>query len=129
METYMRVLSGLDQAMVHEKTAKILEETGVRVETDLGRDYLKKAGAEIDENTKVVPGHGPISNKAQLQTYVSMLTAVRDNVSRLMQKGNTMEEVIAAKPTRAFDEKWGKGFLPPDQFVKLVYMDLSPKLP
>ena len=53
METYMRVLSGLDQAMVHEKTAKILEETGVRVETDLGRDYLKKAGAEIDENTKI----------------------------------------------------------------------------
>ena len=53
METYMRVLSGLDRAMVHEKTVKILEETGVRVETDLGRDYLKKAGAEIDENTKI----------------------------------------------------------------------------
>ncbi len=83
----------------------------------------------IDENTKVVPGHGPISNKGQLQEYVSMLTAIRKNVSRLMQKGHTMEEVIAAKPTRAFDEKWGKGFLPPDQFAKLVYMDLSPKLP
>ena len=53
METYMRVLSGLDRAMVHEKTVKILKETGVRVETDLGRDYLKKAGAEIDENTKI----------------------------------------------------------------------------
>jgi len=53
METYMRVLSGLDRAMVHEKTIKILEETGVRVETDLGRDYLKKAGAEVDENTKI----------------------------------------------------------------------------
>ena len=83
----------------------------------------------IDENTKVVPGHGPLSNKAQLQEYVSMLTAIRDNVSRLMQKGNTMEEVVVAKPTLAFDEKWGKGFLPPDQFAKLVYMDLSPKLP
>jgi glyoxylase-like metal-dependent hydrolase (beta-lactamase superfamily II) len=83
----------------------------------------------IDENTKVVPGHGPLSNKAKLQTYVSMLTAVRDNVSRLMQEGKTMEEVIAAKPTRAFDEKWGKGFLPPDKFTSLVYMDLSPELP
>jgi hypothetical protein len=58
-----------------------------------------------------------------------MLTAVRDNVSRLMQEGHTMEEVVAAKPTRAFDKKWGKGFLPPDQFAKLVYMDLSPELP
>jgi glyoxylase-like metal-dependent hydrolase (beta-lactamase superfamily II) len=83
----------------------------------------------IDEKTKVVPGHGPLSNKAQLQTYVSMLTAIRDNISRFMQKGKTMEEVIAAKPTRAFDEKWGKGFLSPDQFTKIVYMDLSPKLP
>jgi cyclase len=83
----------------------------------------------IDENTKVVPGHGPVSNKARLQKYVSMLTTIRDNVSRLMQEGNTMDKVIATKPTRAFDEKWGKGFLPPDQFAKLVYMDLSPKLP
>jgi hypothetical protein len=40
-----------------------------------------------------------------------------------------MEEVVAAKPTRAFDAKWGKGFLPPDRFAKLVYMDLSPDLP
>jgi len=83
----------------------------------------------IDENTKVVPGHGPLSNKGHLQEYVSMLTAIRKNVSRLLQNGHTMEEVVAAKPTRAFDEKWGKGFLPPDQFAKLVYMDLSPKLP
>jgi glyoxylase-like metal-dependent hydrolase (beta-lactamase superfamily II) len=83
----------------------------------------------IDENTKVVPGHGPVSNKAKLQEYVSMLSSIRDHVSRLMQEGKTMEEVIAAKPTRAFDEKWGKGFLPPDKFAGLVYMDLSPELP
>jgi len=54
METYMSVLSGLDREMVHEKTVKILKETGVRVETDLGREYLRKAGAEVDENTKIV---------------------------------------------------------------------------
>ncbi len=83
----------------------------------------------IDEKTKVVPGHGPLSNKAKLQKYVSMLTTIRDNVNRLMQEKKTMEEVIAAKPTKAFDEKWGKGFLPPDKFAGLVYMDLSPKLP
>jgi len=83
----------------------------------------------IDDNTKVVPGHGPLSNKAQLQKYVSMLTTIRDNVSRLMQEGNPMEKVVAAKPTQAFDEKWGNGFLSPDKFAELVYMDLSPKLP
>jgi len=54
METYMRVLSGLDRELVHEKTIKILEETGVRVETELGRKYLREAGALVDENTKIV---------------------------------------------------------------------------
>lgn len=83
----------------------------------------------IDSNTKVVLGHGPISDKARLRQYVSMLTTIRDNVSRLMKEGKTMEEVVAAKPTRKFDEKWGHGFLPPDQFAKLAYMDLSPDLP
>lgn len=83
----------------------------------------------IDANTKVVPGHGPVSNKAQLEKYVLMLTTIRNNVRRLMHQGHTLEEVIAAKPTRAFDSKWGQGFLPPDQFARLVYMDLSPKLP
>ncbi|MFH1983550.1 MAG: MBL fold metallo-hydrolase [Pseudomonadota bacterium] len=83
----------------------------------------------IDDKTKVVPGHGPLSDKTRLQQYVSMLTAIRDEVGRLMQNGATMEAVIAAKPTQAYDEKWGKGFLPPDQFTKLVYMDLSPALP
>ena len=54
METYLRVLSGLDREMVHEKTIKILEETGIRVETELGRKYLKEAGALVDESTRIV---------------------------------------------------------------------------
>ena len=83
----------------------------------------------INEQTLVVPGHGPLSNKAQLEEYLSMLTAIRDNVSRLVQEGKTKEEAVAAKPTHAFDKKWGKGFLAPDQFAELVYIDLSPNLP
>ena len=54
METYLRVLSDADRDRVHESTIKILVETGVKVETDLGRAYLKEAGAEVNENTKIV---------------------------------------------------------------------------
>ncbi len=54
METYFRVLSDADRDRVHEGTVKILAETGVRVETALGREYLKKAGAEVNEDTKIV---------------------------------------------------------------------------
>ncbi len=90
---------------------------------------IKQILTMINENTKVVPGHGPLSTKAELQNYVSMLTTVRDKVSRLIEKGRKIEEVVAEKPTQAFDETWGKGFLPPDQFARLVYMDLSPEMP
>ncbi|MFC1996393.1 trimethylamine methyltransferase family protein [Chloroflexota bacterium] len=54
METYLSVLSEDEKARVHERTMKILAETGVRVETAKGRQYLKDAGAEVDENTKIV---------------------------------------------------------------------------
>jgi glyoxylase-like metal-dependent hydrolase (beta-lactamase superfamily II) len=83
----------------------------------------------MDESTKVVPGHGPLSNVTKLREYVSMLTEIRDKVNRLIKQGKTMEEVVAAKPTRAFDDKWGEGLLPPDRFAALVYMDLSPDMP
>lgn len=54
METNLRVLSDADRDQVHEKTIKILAETGIKVETDLGRDYLKKAGADVSDNSKIV---------------------------------------------------------------------------
>ena len=54
METLLQVLSEDEKAQVHERTLKILAETGVRVETAKGRQYLKDAGAEVDENTKIV---------------------------------------------------------------------------
>lgn len=54
METYLRVLSEDEQADVHERTLNILEDTGVRVNTAMGREYLKAAGAQVDENTKIV---------------------------------------------------------------------------
>ncbi len=81
----------------------------------------------LDENTKIIPGHGPLSNKAELTTYLEILTTVRDRISQLIQEGKTQEEVVAAKPTADLDETWGKGFLSPEQFVGLVYLDLSRK--
>jgi trimethylamine--corrinoid protein Co-methyltransferase len=53
LETYLRILSEDEKAGVHERTLKILTETGVRVETDKGRQILKGAGADIDESTKI----------------------------------------------------------------------------
>ncbi len=78
-----------------------------------------------DASTKVIPGHGPSGNKADLKAFRDMLTASRDAVATLVKAGKTLDEVKAAKPTAALDEKWGKGFLKPEVWVSIVYADLS----
>ncbi|MFQ5965209.1 MAG: MBL fold metallo-hydrolase [Candidatus Scalinduaceae bacterium] len=78
----------------------------------------------INDDTKVIPGHGPLSNKAELTGYIDMLISLRDKVSKHISEGKTLKEIQASKPTQGFDEKWGHGFLTPDQFVQILYKDL-----
>lgn len=74
------------------------------------------------EKTIVIPGHGhPVSNRAELKEYRDMLVAIRDNVSNLKRRERSLEAVIAAKPTAAYDAKWGQFVITPDLFTKLVY--------
>ncbi len=54
METLLRVLSEDEKTQVHERSLKILAQTGVKVDTSKGRQYLKDAVAEVDENSKIV---------------------------------------------------------------------------
>ena len=75
----------------------------------------------IDDNTKVIPGHGPLGNKADLKAYRDMLATVHGRMTELIKKGKNMDEIVAAKPTADYDAKWGGGFLKPDPWVKIVY--------
>ena len=81
----------------------------------------------LNDDAKIIPGHGPLANKAMLQAYAQMLEALRDKVTALVNAGKTLEEVVAAKPTQEFDAQWGNGFLKPDDFARLLYMDLARK--
>jgi cyclase len=87
------------------------------------------AGADLglklaDSTTKIVPGHGPVADKAALTKYRDMLVTVRDRVQKLKTSGRKLEEAIAAKPTADLDETWGKGFMQPGNFVTIVYNTL-----
>ena len=77
-----------------------------------------------DRGTKIVPGHGPLADRAALTTYHDMLVTVRDRVQKLKTSGRTLEDALTAKPTKDLDEVWGKGFMPPDNFVTIVYSTL-----
>ena len=80
--------------------------------------------AQTDEQTKIVPGHGPVAARADLQDYRDMLVQVRQRIKVLITAGKTMDEAVAAAPTKDFDAKWGSGYLTPDVFTKIVFSSL-----
>jgi glyoxylase-like metal-dependent hydrolase (beta-lactamase superfamily II) len=83
-----------------------------------------KAVARTTEHTIVIPGHGPVGTRAQLIEFRDMLVTVRNNVSAPKQQGKSLDEIVAAKPTAAFDVKWGNFVFNGDQFTKMVYAGL-----
>jgi glyoxylase-like metal-dependent hydrolase (beta-lactamase superfamily II) len=78
-----------------------------------------------NSETKLIPGHGPLSTWAELEEYHGMLVAIRDRVRGALARGQTLEQVVAAHPTREFDETWGKGFIGPESFARTVYRSLA----
>jgi glyoxylase-like metal-dependent hydrolase (beta-lactamase superfamily II) len=78
--------------------------------------------AKATERTIVIPGHGtPVSNRNELKEFRDMLAAIRDNVARLKKQERSLDAVVAARPTAAFDAKWGQYVVTPALFTKLVY--------
>lgn len=77
------------------------------------------------DKTLVVPGHGPIGKKANLVEYRDMLVNIERSVAGLKKKGMSLQEVIAAKPTRSYDDKWGNFVIGPDFFTSLVYKGVA----
>ena len=78
--------------------------------------------AATTDDTIIIPGHGrPVSNKTELQEFRDMLAAIRDNVATLKRQGRSRDETVAAKPTAAFDAKWGQFVIDPGFFTRLVY--------
>jgi glyoxylase-like metal-dependent hydrolase (beta-lactamase superfamily II) len=84
----------------------------------------EKTLAVADNNTKMIPGHGPLGSKSDFQKYRDMLAAVRDKVVALKASGASEEEAIAKKPTAEFDAALAKGFMNADTFVGIVYRTL-----
>src|SRR5215475_5523740 len=77
--------------------------------------------SRVNDKTIVIPGHGPIGDKAQLIEFRDMLTTVREKVATLKKQGKSRDEVVAAKPTANYDAKWGGFVINGDFFTRLVY--------
>jgi glyoxylase-like metal-dependent hydrolase (beta-lactamase superfamily II) len=125
-------------AIVHFKTSNILHMGDLYfnklypfIDTSSGGSVegviaaVDRALAMANDSTKIIPGHGPLSTKAELAAYRAMLAAIAPRIKQLVKDGKTLDQAIAAKPTAEFDAVWGKGFVPPARFVEMLYNDFK----
>lgn len=80
--------------------------------------------ALCNDKTKIIPGHGDMTDRTGLAGYHKMLTTTYATVGRLVDDGKTLEQIQAVKPTAEFDAEFA-GFVSGDAFVGLLYRDLT----
>ena len=78
-----------------------------------------------DESTRIIPGHGPLGMTEDLKNYRDYLVQASANVQELIDKEMTLEQIIAAEPTKEWDEELGKTWITPAQFVTFIYSSLE----
>lgn len=88
-------------------------------------DAVQKGLGLCTAGTQVIPGHGPLTNCAGLESYGQMVADAAGKIQNLIDQGMTLEQVIAARPTAATDEELGKGFIKPEQFVMFIHQSLT----
>jgi len=89
---------------------------------------IEAARLNVEKTTKktiVVPGHGDIGNNGQLVAFHEMLVSIREKVAKLKKEGKSLKEIIATKPTAAYDAKWGGFVISGSVFTGLVYKGLK----
>jgi hypothetical protein len=74
----------------------------------------------VNDQTRILPGTGPIQSRADLAALNQMCSTMRDRLLKLLKMGVGPQEMVAAKPTQEFDAKYGN----PDQFILNAYRGL-----
>ncbi len=77
-----------------------------------------------NDDTKIIPGHGPLSTPADLKKYRDVLMKIRAKVIIMVREDKTLEEVMAANPTEGYED-WGTGFINSERLITIMYNDLS----
>jgi glyoxylase-like metal-dependent hydrolase (beta-lactamase superfamily II) len=76
------------------------------------------------DRTRIIPGHGPLASKSDLEGYRKMLATVAARIREGVRAGRSLEEVVASRPTAEFDAAWGRG-MQPNRFVEMVYRNIA----
>jgi glyoxylase-like metal-dependent hydrolase (beta-lactamase superfamily II) len=85
----------------------------------------KRILALADDQTKIIPGHGVLATREDLQASVDMLEDARDRVQALVDAGKSMDEVIAENPLADYDADWSWGFITTERMTQQLYRALT----
>ena len=85
----------------------------------------EKVLGKIDDETKIIPGHGPLATKADLQKTVDMLKDVRARVQAMIDEGLSEDEIVAADPLADLNSLWGQGFINGERMTRTAYRSLT----
>ncbi len=77
--------------------------------------------ALADDATKIIPGHGPLADKTQLESYGKMLATALQRLTKLKAEGKTVAEAVAAQPLADLEEIWGDGIFKGERWIVLIY--------
>jgi len=79
----------------------------------------------VNADTKLIPGHGPLAARKDLEAFRDMMTTAQKRVQDLIAQKKSLDDIQKAKPLADLDATWGKGSITQDIFLKELYMDLS----
>jgi len=78
-----------------------------------------------DDDTRIIPGHGPLSNREDFGATLAMLNGVIPTVQAEIDAGKTLDQTLDAAPLTPWVEEWASGFMTEPRFTTLVYQDLT----
>ena len=82
----------------------------------------------VDEDTKIIPGHGNLATKSDLLKYREVVLTVRDRVKKAIKQGKSLDAIKAAKLNADYDETWGAAFISGERIVDIMYTNLTAEM-
>ena len=92
-------------------------------------DGLIAAGEMVislsDNDTRIIPGHGPLATRTDLEAWINTLKVIRSRFQSAINQGMNADEILAAGLTAEWDETMGGGFMNPENFTRLAVQSLT----
>lgn len=86
---------------------------------------VEKALAELPADAKIIPGHGALATRKDLEAYVAMLKDTTATMEKAVAAGKSLDELKKSKPFAKYDARWAWDFMPAEGYVEQLYTGLK----